>query len=191
MKAIIARLFVLSTVSLKFISARRLAKSQQIMTSSQRMINSFRLVSLKGRWQPSGWISVLLSNGGLTAVSLWQAWSRIKSTLKIRSLTAGMRRTQVDKSSWWQRNTRLWFHLDYELMRHMLLAISRPWMTPPPANLLRVQCSIKSGAGHSQAFHLFLLEGWRYAGGRHRPLSGNYLGGSYAHTFCWWCDKKK
>lgn len=61
----------------------------------------------------------------------------------------------------------------------MLLAISCPWMTPPPANLLRAHCSTKCGAGRSQAFHLFLGEGWRCGGGgRHRPLSGNYLGGS-------------
>lgn len=170
-KPIIARLFVLSTVSLKIISARRLAKSEQIMRGFQRMINSFRLVLLKRKWQPSGWISVLPSNECLVAVSLWQAWSRIKSTPKIGSFTAGMR-AWVDKSGWWQQNTGLWFNLDYELMSHMLLAISCPWMTPPPANLLRVQRSIKSRAGHSQAFNLFLGEGWRWGGGRHRPLSG-------------------
>ncbi len=50
MKPIIAHLFFLSTVSLKIIFVRQLAKSERIR-DFMRMINSFLVVFAKGRWQ--------------------------------------------------------------------------------------------------------------------------------------------
>lgn len=51
MKPIIAHLFILSTVSLKIIFVRRLAKSERIIRDFKHMINSFLVVLSNRRWQ--------------------------------------------------------------------------------------------------------------------------------------------
>lgn len=129
MKPIIAHLFILSTVSLKIIFVRRLAKSERIIRDFKHMINSFLVVlskeddSLVDRFPFCCQITILLSLAfdksvtGLKAKLHNTQFLNLSLLLhcvfsvgihaKSRSFAVEIRVMQMDKSSWWRRNANL------------------------------------------------------------------------------------